>query len=170
MICLYPGAIQGRTNMKKLTSLTLVVAALSGCTTADAVKTSRDTAIIQSNAAPVCGGIGAMKAAYKQAAIETIREGFDKFIVFNGAAQNNVSATQMPGHYNTYGNYNGYGSWSATTTYQPGPIIMSGTHDQSLAIKMFKNGDPGSADGIDARQALGPKWPQIVKNGIMVCN
>lgn len=42
---------------------------------------------------------------------------------------------------------------------------MAGSHDQSLAVKMFREGDPGYENAIPAREALGSKWPEMVKAG-----
>lgn len=139
---------------------------LASCTSASAIRTSEDTAIIQVSAAPICGASGAVRSSQKSAAIETIRAGYDSYIIAAAQSQNNVSVDQLPGHYtlNVQGNQNG---WNGNTTYTPGPLIIHGTHDQALGIKMF-HGKPAGA--IDARTMLGPKWQKIVKNGVMVCN
>ena len=138
--------------------------ALSGCAGTSAVRTSSDTAIVTARAAPVCGGVGAERVAVKQAAIETIKAGYDKYVIYDAAAQNTVTATQMPGTYTTTGMVNG-GFLSATTTYQPGPTIYSGNHSQAFAIKMFKNGEPGAARAIDARSTLATHWQKPIKQG-----
>jgi hypothetical protein len=120
----------------------------------------------------MCGSIGAAKVAEKQAAIETIKAGFDRYIITGAASDNSVGVTQMPGHYNTYGTanvYGNYGTFNATTTYQPGPTIVYGSYDQAFAIKMFREGEAGANQAISAREILGPKWESIVKNGIHVC-
>jgi hypothetical protein len=113
-----------------------------------------------------------MKVAEKQAAIETIKAGYDRYVITSGASQNNVTTTQMPGTFNTVGTASAYGNmgtYNATTTYTPGPIITSGTHDQALGVHMFKDGEPGSANAISAKETLGPKWQEIVKDGVMTC-
>jgi hypothetical protein len=136
------------------------------------MRVSQNEAIVQVSAAPICGGIGAAKVAQKQAAIETLKSGFDRYVVLGAQAGSNVRATQMPGTYNTYGNvnsYGGYGSFNATTTYTPGATIYSGTHDQSIAIRMFKEGEPGSTQALSAREMLGKDWEKQVKNGVHSC-
>lgn len=120
----------------------------------------------------MCGSTGAAKVAEKQAAIETIKAGYDRYIITDAGASDSVSVTRLPGHYNTYGTANmhgGYGTYSATTTYQPGPTIVSGSYDQSFAIRMFRDGEPGASQGISAKQTLGPKWELFVKNGVNFC-
>ena len=146
---------------------------LSSCVQSNAMRVSQNQVIIQTSAAPVCGNIGAAKAAQKQAAIETIKAGYDRYIITSAAAANNVTASRMPGTYQTYGTVNSYGSYgtvNTTTTYTPGPVIYRGTHDQSIGVRMFKQGEPGSQQALSAREILGPKWAIIVKDGVNICN
>jgi len=99
-----------------------------------------DTVQITVRAAPACGAEGAEKVAIKQAAIETLKAGFDRFIVVNGAQQNNVGIVgTTPVVANTYGTATAYGYGNSataygqsTTTYSGGTPIYGGTHDQSL--------------------------------------
>jgi hypothetical protein len=111
------------------------------------------------------------RVASKSAAIETLRAGYDRYIITGGQAQNNVSVSQMPGHLQTSGTatYGGYGSYRATTTYVPGPTIVSGSHDRSLGVVMFRHREPGAENAIDARQALGPEWQELVRSGVRTC-
>ncbi|WP_240539870.1 hypothetical protein [Salinarimonas soli] len=128
--------------------------------------------LIDAGAAPACGSQGAARVAAKTAAIETIRAGYDRYIIAGGAAQNNVSVSQMPGSYQTAGTMNygrGYGSYNATTTYVPGPTIVAGSHDRQLSVVMFREGEPGAEQAIDAKSALGPEWQDLVKSGVRTC-
>ncbi|QKK33041.1 hypothetical protein FE844_025815 (plasmid) [Rhizobium indicum] len=146
---------------------------LSSCVQSSTMRVSKNQMIIQTSEEPMCGSVGAAKAAQKQAAVETIKAGYDRYIITSAAAASNVTATQMPGHYNTYGainSYGGYGTVNATTTYTPGPIIYGGSHDQSIGVVMFKDGEPGSNQAVSAREVLGPKWAVIVKDGVNLCN
>ncbi|MQB10839.1 hypothetical protein DXT96_13425 [Agrobacterium sp. ICMP 6402] len=148
-------------------------ALLSSCVQSSTMRVSKNQMIIQTSAEAMCGSVGAARAAQKQAAVETIKAGYDRYIITSAAAANNVTATQMPGQYNTYGTINSYGHYgtvNATTTYTPGPIIYGGSHDQSIGVIMFKDGEPGSNQAISAREVLGPKWAVIVKDGVNLCN
>jgi hypothetical protein len=122
--------------------------------------------IIQAEAAPFCRGTGALRVAQQSAAIETIKAGYD--FITGSQAQNNVVATQMPGTSNTT-IVGGRGFYQGTTTYQPGPTIVAGSHDRGLAIAMFREGEPGAQQAISARDVLGPDWQDKVKNGIHTC-
>lgn len=129
--------------------------------------------MIDAGATPACGQGGAAKVAVKSAAIETIRAGYDRYIITGAQAQNNVSVSQMPGHVQTVGTARyyggGLGTYNATSTYVPGPTIVSGSHDRQLGVVMFRNGEPGAENAIDARQALGPEWADLVKSGVHTC-
>lgn len=151
-------------NSARVTVLAATCAALSACAGSTAIRTSANTAIIQTSAAPVCGGFGAAKVAQQQAAIETLKAGYDRYIIVDTASANNVRATQLPGQYHTTGMVSG-GFYSGTTTYTPGPTMVYGTHDQAFAIRMFRDGEAGSQQAVSARQALGDKWQEKVKAG-----
>ena len=58
----------------------------SGCVSSGSARLSEREVMVQSSADPVCGAHGALIAAQKQAAIETIKAGYDKYIVL-GAFQ-----------------------------------------------------------------------------------
>jgi hypothetical protein len=34
---------------------------------------------------------------------------------------------------------------------------------------MFREGEPGAEEAVDAREALGPEWQDLVKSGIRSC-
>lgn len=159
--------------LKSTIAAAAIALLLSSCVQSSTMRVSQNQAIIQTSAEPMCGSVGAARAAQKQAAVETIKAGYDRYIITSAAAANNVTASQMPGTYQTYGtvnSYGGYGTVNATTTYTPGPIIYGGSHDQSIGVRMFKDGEPGSAQAISAREVLGPKWAVIVKDGVNLCN
>lgn len=149
----------------------LAVALVGGCARSNAIQTSADTMIVQTRAAPICGGAGAANVAQKQAAIETLKAGYDRYVIFDAASQNTVQLTQLPGGtYQTTGNVYRGGGFDARTTYTPGPTIVTGGHNQAFVIKMFREGDYGSEQAVPARQVLGDKWQEMVKAGtIMTC-
>lgn len=154
--------------MIRIIGIALPCILLGACASSSTIRTSADTAIVQTSAAPACGGIGAAKVAQKQAAIETLKAGYDRYIIGGANSANNVHVAQLPGQYNTYGTataYGGMATYQGTTTYTPGPTMVYGSHEQGLAIKMLKDGDPGARQGISARETLGPKWRELVKAG-----
>lgn len=154
--------------MKSLVLMLAAGATLAGCAGTEVTRTSQNTMIIEAGAAPVCGARGAARVAAKSAAIETIRAGYDRYLIGGAQSQNNVSVTQLPGHVQTSGTFYG-NSYQATSTYVPGGTIVSGSHDRQLAVMMFKNGEPGSEQALDARQQLGPDWKEIAERRILTC-
>ena len=107
------------------------------------------------------------------AAVEVIRRGYERYIIAGSQAQNNVGViNRAPTGYQTVGSATVYGNTaygSSTTTAIGGGPVVYGTRDQGLSIVMFNRGDAGFERGLDARQALGPDWPTIVRNGVKTC-
>ncbi len=146
---------------------------LSGCASSSVMDLDRNTIEISTSAAPACGAQGAQQVAVKNAAIETLRRGYDRYIILGGQAENNVGVvgrtpvianTYQNGTINAYGNtatYNG----TANTYYSGGQPIIGGTHDQKIAVRMFRTDDPQGVNAVDARQVLGPDWQKAVKKG-----
>ncbi|MCZ8314126.1 hypothetical protein [Phreatobacter sp.] len=146
--------------------------AVGACARAEAIRTSGNTMVVQARAAPACGPDGAARVAVATVAVETLRAGYDRYVINGGQAGSNVQVHQMPGHVQhsgtlTYGR--GSGFYSGTSTYVPGPTIVTGGHNQNLAITMFRVGEPGAENAIDAKQILGPEWADKVRNGIGTC-
>lgn len=152
-------------NYKLLHAIVLSFSVLAaGCAGTHTVRTSADTAIVQASAEAACGSTGAARVAQRQAAIETIKAGYDRYVIFDAAAANNVQLAQLPGTYNSSSTVTG-NFITTTTTYQPGAMISTGNYDQSFSIKMFKDGDPNGSSALSAREILGPKWPELIKSG-----
>lgn len=146
---------------------------LSACAGGSAMRTSANTIIIQAGAAPICGPEGAARAASHTAAIETIRAGYSRYVINGGSASNDVRVHQLPGHVQHSGSVStnpwGGASYSGTSTYVPGPTIVSGQHRQDLHVTMFRQGDPGFENAIDAALTLGPDWQDKVRRGVATC-
>lgn len=104
----------------KITTLSICALAISlaACTSSDTVRTSANTAIVRTSAAPVCGGTGAARVAQQQAAIETIKAGYDRYIIVDGRSANNVGVIQTPGTYHHSGVIQG-GVFRGTSTLPP---------------------------------------------------
>ena len=138
---------------------------------------AQDTIQITSSAAPLCGATGAQNVAVQRAAAETIRWGYDRFVIIGSQYQNNVGVVgytpvtaQTTGSVtaNRFGNQTtAYGN--STTTYSGGQPITGGKHNQDLVVKMFKDADPGASNAVSARETLGPKWQDAVAQNSTTC-
>lgn len=146
---------------------------LSACAQTQAIRMSDDVMLVHTSAAPACGVQGSMRVAQKMAAVETLRAGYDRYIILGANAQNNVHAETLPGttYYNgTAYSYGNMATYSGSSHYQPGPTIFSGSNDTAFQIKMFKKGQKGYSKAISARSILGPDWEKLVQEGVNTCN
>ena len=155
----------------------ILLLALAGCAKSSAIPLSNDTIQLTTGAAPVCGQVGAQAVAGKQAAIETIRRGYDRFAISGGQYTNDVQVigytpvqanTVTTGSVHAYGN-SAYGSARSNTMVTGGEPIIGGTHNQGLIVKMFKADDPAGSNAVDARASLGPDWAKYVESGVNTC-
>ncbi len=163
--------------MRRGLYLPLLGVAVSACVSSSVIPLAQDTFQITAAAAPVCGVTGAQKIAAQQAAVETIRRGYDRYLIVGGQYQNNVGvAGYTPVTAQTTGTATatGFGNSAtaygqSTATYSGGQPIVAGSHDQGLIVKMFKEGDPAGANALDARGTLGPEWQKTVSSNTMTC-
>ncbi len=137
--------------MRRLVIVGLCAGALAGCASSSTMRMSADTAEITVDAAPVCGSAGAQRLAYEDAAIETLRAGYDGFIIGGAGEANPFGGIFFNQSYGSGGSFG-----SATAFFR---------HEQKLVIKMFHHDDPGYSQAVDARSVLGPHWARKVKNG-----
>ena len=146
---------------------------LGGCASSSVMDLDSKTVQVSTSAAPACGAQGAQRVAVQRAAYETLKRGYDSYVVVGADAQNHVGVIgYTPTTANTYSNgtvnsYGGYGTYSGTsnTYFSGGMPIIAGTHDQGIAIHMFHNGEPGSENAVDAKRTLGPDWQKILAKG-----
>lgn len=92
--------------------------------------------------------------ASKMAAIETIRRGFQRYLITGTTNDNNSDYVFIPsGENNVFG----------------GQLWDFGTSDVSLRVVMLNPGDRGFNRALDARQQLGPEWQTLAENGVQTC-
>ena len=130
--------------MKMKTAIVLCLVIPAACARTSTVDLSADTAMIVTDAAPVCGAAGAMDVAQQHAAITTIKRGYDSFRILRiGAGRYGVGSTNVGG-----------------------PNIMTlhkwSRHKTTIRIKMFRGTEGG---GVAARAVLGGNWQRIVQSG-----
>jgi hypothetical protein len=150
------------------------VVLVSACARTNATLVSRNQVLISTSAAPACGRAGAARVASQMAAVETLRNGYSRFIIQQSGSASNVQVVQRPptgafttGTFNTFG---GTTHGTAQTTFTGGGPMIFGAHDADLMVLMLNPGDPNYANGVDARQVLGSNWEELVAKGIRTCN
>jgi hypothetical protein len=92
----------------------------------------------------MCGAKGTREIAFREAAIEVIKRGADRFIVVGDQSRAEITG----GMFTTYGGFQTYG-----------------TNTQDMVIQIIQKGDPRMKDALSARQTLGPDWQAIVAKG-----
>ena len=123
-----------------ISEIAVVSIILAGCASTSATLMSIDTVKIDASAAPVCRG-KTNEMMMQRAGIETIRRGYDKYILLD------------------------HGTGSVITgVNEYGQVIRAGTG--TVIVKMFKEGDPAGAKALSARDLLGPNWQKIVNEKI----
>jgi hypothetical protein len=130
---------------------------LTGCASASVMDLDANTVQVSAGAAPACGAIGAQKYAVKTAAYQTLRRGYDKYVIVGaqGTSEQRFGG-YTPMYANTYGN--------STVITGGAPIVMT-EHGQNLVVHMFHVGDPGADNAVDAKTSLGPDWQKILTKG-----
>ena len=151
-------------------AMSLIVA---GCAETTVTPISRNQIMISTSAEAECGTSGAMKVATKMAAIETLRRGYERYIIAGADAQSNVSAVSLaPTYATTSSTYDVYGDsiyGNSYTDFGGGGLMMVGTNDAGLHVVMFKRGERGFNDAVDAKAQLGSDWQKLVKDGVNTC-
>jgi hypothetical protein len=128
------------------TFILCVALALGGCASASTVPLSQDTFKITGRAAPVCGAAGAERMAVRQAAVEVIKRGYDRYMILGEQQQSNVVGVTPITVQRT-----GYGSGFVSGG---DPIVA---HSEGMVVKMFRDNDPAAANALSARAMLGAK-------------
>lgn len=148
----------------------LAMLSLASCASTSVMPLSADTIQVTAEADPDCGPSGAQQAALKRAAVETLRRGFDSFVVLGVQQANNtrvvgytpVQAQTTTNAMGTNAGNTSFVTGQSTTTYSGGQAIMGGSYDQILTLQMFRDGDQGADRAIAARATLGPNWQKAV--------
>jgi hypothetical protein len=117
-----------------------------GCAEQTAMRLAHDTIRVNVSTAPVYGALEPERRAMLLAAEETVKAGFDKFIIVNGTSGFNR---------NVIGQTGGYASWNSSGGTAVGPQTMAMPRFQAeLIIKMFRADDPQGKNAVDAREIL----------------
>lgn len=150
-----------------------LTAIVASCASTSVTPIAANQVMITTSAAPACGASGAQKVAARMAAVETVRRGFDRFSIVGMSAQNNVRViNRSPTSANTTSTFNTFGNTttgrSTTVMSGGGPLIM-GTNDANLVVVMYRQGDAGFNEAVDARGTLGADWRELVEKGIRTC-
>lgn len=132
--------------------------ALAACAQSSVMQLDANTAAVTVSAAPVCGVTGAQRVAYEDAAIETLRLGYDRFIIEGVRGQDRLSGVLF-----TPVTASSFGS---TETVTGGDPLFLFHHRQQIVVKMFHSSDPMASRAVSARGVLGPHWRKRLASGM----
>ena len=124
--------------MKRAALITTIAISLTACASTSTTRLSQNMVQIDVSAAPACGRTGAIRLVNRMAAVETIRLGYDKYLIAGQDSQSNVRVLGY--NANTTGTVYGsgnYATYSGTTTMTP---IVGGTQDAAVVVAMFRDG------------------------------
>ena len=137
-----------------LVALSLVMA---GCASTSTVSLDADTIEIAVHVATICDANDAARLARRQAAVETIRRGFDEFVVVDSVRGDHpVDQPPVTARTTLYGD-------STTPIFsEDAPLVA---HHRVLTVRMFPAGAGGSDRAVDARTVLGDDWESVAAKG-----
>ncbi len=163
--------------MKRLGLLAACVL-LPGCVHTSVMQLNANTAEVTVSGAPVCGDTGTQQVAYEDAAIATLRAGFDGFVILGTgegdmlagvAVTPSTASTVTNGDFSansTGGFTNGNVDSVSSTTVSGGSTLPFFRHKDEIVIRMFRAADPAYAQAVPARGVLGPTWAQKLTGGM----
>lgn len=142
--------------------LTVIVLASTSCVSqqyyynravSEVFQTELNGAVIFATVDSLCGKTGALRFAQQMAAITTLRQGYERFIVVKYNAESETKLESKPDF---------WGTTYTTTTVETG-------HKAEVEILMLNQDDEGFVSGLDAIRVLGPTWREKVTYGIETC-
>src|SRR5262245_1980955 len=132
--------------MQRIATATVAACLLAGCAEQSAMRLAHDTIRVNVSTAPVYGALEPERRAVLLAAEETVKAGFDKFFIVNGASGFNRNVISQTA---------GSASWGPGGGTITGPQTVGMPRFQTqILIKMFRAGDPQGNNAVDARELL----------------
>jgi hypothetical protein len=120
------------------------------------------TAEIAVSGAPICGDTGTQQVAYHDAALATLKAGYDGFIILGtGEGSDLAYIGSTPAVANTT-----YSPSGSTTVVSRGATFPLFRHKDQIVVRMFHTNDPGYQQAISGRRVLGPNWQEKLANGM----
>ena len=147
------------TSIRRGIGVLLVVlpVVLAGCARTSTAPVGADTIEITVHVGTICEGRDAERLARRHAAVETIRRGFDDYVVI-GSFGGDHTADEETATARTILS----GSSGRTLFSEDAPLLA---HHRVLTVRMFQAGEGDSAATVSARAVLGDEWDAVVAKG-----
>ncbi len=130
---------------------------LAGCARTNTAPVDENTIEITVHVPAICGARDAERLALRHAAVETIRRGFDDYIVIGTVGGDHAIHTG-PATARTMLD----GGRERTLFSDEAPLLG---HHRLLAVRMFRTGESTGAALVSARAVLGDEWEAIAAKG-----
>ena len=140
-----------------LLAITGVMVVLTGCARTSTASLDADRIEITVHVATICDGRDAERLAHRHAAVETIRRGFEDYIVIDS-----VGGDHLAGHAPLTARSTLYGNGSTPLLSENAPLLA---HHRVLTIQMFQAGQGESSATVSAHAVLGDDWEALVTKG-----
>ena len=137
--------------------LVALLGVTTGCARTSTVPVDADTIEIAVRVGTICDGTDADRLARRQAAVETIRRGFQDFVVIDSVGGDHA-AEYVPETART----NLFGASAAPLFSEDAPLLA---HHRVLTVRMLHAGQGDSAESVSARAVLGDDWEALVAKG-----
>ena len=130
---------------------------MAGCARTNTATLDGDTIEVTVRVGTVCDAADAERLARRQAAVETLRRGFEDYVVVDSFGGDHV-ADEAPDTART----TLYGTGTRALFSQDAPLLA---HHRVLTVRMFPAGQGDSAASVSARALLGDDWEALVAKG-----
>jgi hypothetical protein len=137
------------TRTASVIAAAFLAVAAQGCATSRVEQVTANEFAMSTLASPICDTAGQKKAQLKGVAVQTLESGFDRFRVFAEDDSGTALASEI--------DFSGALSLAGKDTSGLTPIPVH-VANLKLRVKMFRDGEPGAAGAISAREVLGPGW------------
>ena len=148
--------------LRVIAVLAMLLVFVSGCKRANvSVTPVTATAFrVMVEASPRCGPTGAQRLAVDEAAVATVKSGFDRFEVVD------LEEDSVPVGVTTFPTASASHP-SGVTFNSPVFSGIARRHHLAILVLMFTHDEPGAETAIDARRHLGKDWQEKVEDGVV---
>ena len=137
--------------------LVALLGVMTGCARTSTSPVAVDTIEVAVRVGTICDRTDADRIAHRQAAVETIKRGFEDYIVIDSVGGDHVEDfAPLTARTNLYGG-------STTTLFSEDAPLLA--HHRVLTVRMFRAGQGDSAETVSARAVLGSDWETLVTRG-----
>jgi hypothetical protein len=136
--------------------LIMAVLATSACITKSTVPLGNGLVEINVSAPPIYGRANTKRYAFEEAAKATVEMGYDKFVIISNEGWNESTASGAShGSFGAQGNANSFSASGSSSGF----FSTHRNPEATMIIKLFKYGEEGSEEAIDAHDVVKPSKP-----------